>query len=168
MDTLKITKADLNERNEYAVADSLEFRGSVEVEANLGVVRIRGRAIVVGALSVNAGSSLEVGGSLKVGSSLEVGGSLEVGSSLEVGWSLEVGESLEVGWSLKVGGSLKVGLSITAKWISCEFRIFAGLCDWKIPSPEEMRINAEVRKGIVCFGEVMKPEITTKKKVADA
>ena len=156
MDTLKITKADLNERNEYAVADSLEFRGSVEVEANLGVVRIRGRAIVVGALSVNAGSSLEVGGSL------------EVGSSLEVGWSLEVGESLEVGWSLKVGGSLKVGLSITAKWISCEFRIFAGLCDWKIPSPEEMRINAEVRKGIVCFGEVMKPEITTKKKVADA
>ena len=162
MDTLKITKADLNERNEYAVADSLEFRGSVEVEANLGVVRIRGRAIVVGALSVNAGSSLEVGGSLKVGSSLEVGGSLEVGSSLEVGWSLEVGESLEV------GGSLKVGLSITAKWISCEFRIFAGLCDWKIPSPEEMRINAEVRKGIVCFGEVMKPEITTKKKVADA
>lgn len=126
MDTLKITKADLNERNEYAVADSLEFRGSVEVEANLGVVRIRGRAIVVGALSVNAGSSLEV------------------------------------------GGSLKVGLSITAKWISCEFRIFAGLCDWKIPSPEEMRINAEVRKGIVCFGEVMKPEITTKKKVADA
>jgi len=126
VDTLKITKADLNERNEYAVADSLEFRGSVEVEANLGVVRIRGRAIVVGALSVNAGSSLEV------------------------------------------GGSLKVGLSITAKWISCEFRIFAGLCDWKIPSPEEMRINAEVRKGIVCFGEVMKPEITTKKKVADA
>ena len=81
---------------------------------------------------------------------------------------LKVGESLEVGWSLKVGGSLKVGLSITAKWISCEFRIFAGLCDWKIPSPEEMRINAEVRKGIVCFGEVMKPEITTKKKVADA
>lgn len=39
MDTTTITKADLNDKNEYAAFDSLELAGSVVIEAGLGAAR---------------------------------------------------------------------------------------------------------------------------------
>ena len=41
MNTLTITRADLNDKNEYAASDSLEFAGHVEIDANLGRVKFR-------------------------------------------------------------------------------------------------------------------------------
>ena len=42
METLKITKADLNERNEYTRSRDLEFEGHIEIEASLGWVFVLG------------------------------------------------------------------------------------------------------------------------------
>ena len=45
-------------------------------------------------------------------------------------------------------------------WISYEngvfhHRIFAGLCTWRLPKPEELVIEcAELTEGTVCFGDL--------------
>jgi hypothetical protein len=46
-------------------------------------------------------------------------------------------------------------------WICCKakltvkLRIFAGLCIWRLPKPEEQVIEcAELTEGTVCFGEL--------------
>ena len=120
METLKITKADLNERNEYARSHDLEFEGHIEIESSLGLVKILGIVRAVGGLSIKAGSSIKAGG------------------SIQAGWSIEAG------WSIRCKTQLTVKL-----------RIFAGLCSWRLPKPEEMVIEcAELAQGTVCFGDL--------------
>ena len=114
METLKITKADLNERNEYTRSRDLEFEGHIEIEASLGWVKILGLIRAGGGLSIKAGSSIEAG------------------------------ESIEAGWSIRCKAKLTVKL-----------RIFAGLCTWRLPKPEELVIEcAELTEGTVCFGDL--------------
>ena len=108
METLKITKADLNERNEYTRSRDLEFEGHIEIEASLGWVKILGLIRAGGGLSIKAGSSIEAG------------------------------------WSIRCKAKLTVKL-----------RIFAGLCTWRLPKPEELVIEcAELTEGTVCFGDL--------------
>ena len=126
MKTLKITKADLNERNEYTRSRDLEFEGHIEVEASLGLVSVLGFIRAAGGLSIEAGSSIEAG------------------------------ESIEAWLSIEAGGSIKAGLSIRCKAkLTVKLRIFAGLCTWRLPKPEEQIIEcAELTQGTVCFGEL--------------
>ena len=70
MKTLRITKADLNERNEYTRSRDLEFEGHIEVEASLGWITVNGFIRAVGGLFVEAGSSIKAGGSIKAGESI--------------------------------------------------------------------------------------------------
>ena len=120
METLKITKADLNERNEYTRSRDLEFEGHIEIEASLGWVKILGLIRAGGGLSIKAGSSIEAG------------------------LSIEAGESIKAGWSIRCKAKLTVKL-----------RIFAGLCTWRLPKPEELVIEcAELTEGTVCFGDL--------------
>ena len=126
METLKITKADLNERNEYTRSRDLEFEGHIEIEASLGWVKILGLIRAGGGLSIKAGSSIEAGESIKAGS------------------FIEAGLSIEAGWSIRCKAKLTV-----------ELRIFAGLCTWRLPKPEELVIEcAELTEGTVCFGDL--------------
>ena len=132
METLKITKADLNERNEYARSHDLEFEGHIEIESSLGLVKILGIVRAVGGLSIKAGSSIKAGG------------------SIQAGWSIEAGESIQAGWSIEAGWSIRCKTQLTVK-----LRIFAGLCSWRLPKPEEMVIEcAELAQGTVCFGDL--------------
>jgi len=120
MKTLKITKADLNERNEYTRSRDLEFEGHIEVEASLGLVSVLGFIRAAGGLSIEAGSSIEAG------------------------------ESIEAGLSIEAGESIRCKAKLTVK-----LRIFAGLCTWRLPKPEEQIIEcAELTQGTVCFGEL--------------
>ena len=118
MEILKITKADLNERNEYIRSRDLEFEGHIEVKASLGWVKILGFVRAAGGLSIEAGSSIKAGRSIKAG------------------------ESIKAGWSIRCKEDLTVKL-----------RIFAGLCAWRLPEPEEQVVEcAKLTKGTVCFG----------------
>jgi len=59
---------------------------------------------------------------------------------------------------IKAGWGIEAGFAITAKWVSSRLRIFAGLCIWRLPKPEEMQIRAELRGGTIAFGELVEPE----------
>ena len=61
------------------------------------------------------------------------------------------GSGIEAGWGIKAG------FSISAKILTARLRIFAGLCAWRLPTPEEMQIHVEVLSGTVAFGEVVSP-----------
>jgi hypothetical protein len=120
METLKITKADLNERNEYARSRDLEFEGHIEIEANLGQVVVLGFIRTAGYLGIAIRSGVEAGG------------------------------SIEAAWSIEAGFSVQCKLSISAKR-----RIFAGLCAWRLPEPEQQVIEcAELAQGTVCSGHL--------------
>ena len=86
---------------------------------------------------------------------------LIVSGRIKAGWGIKAGAGIKAGGGIEAGWGIEAGLSITANWIQCRLRIFAGILGCRIPSTEEMRINAEVLEGIVAFGEV-RHEQTTK------
>ena len=138
MKTLRITKADLNERNEYTRSRDLEFEGHIEVEASLGWITVNGFIRAVGGLFVEAGSSIKAGGSINAG------------ESIEAGWSIKAGESINAGESIKAGESIRCKAQLAAK-----LRIFAGIGSGNLPKPDEQVIEcAELVEGTVCFGEL--------------
>ena len=133
--TLNITKADLNERNEYIGAtDVSDFAGHIEIAADLGRVKFKASIAVKGRIRALAGSGISAGDGISAGSGISAGDGISAGSGISA------------------------GLSVAAKWIEARLRIFAGLCDWKLPEPEEMEIRAELRKGVVAFGTLIAPE----------
>ena len=126
MKTLRITKADLNERNEYTRSRDLEFEGHIEVEASLGWITVNGFIRAVGGLFVEAGSSIKAG------------------RFIEAGESIKAGESINAGWSIRCKAQL-----------AAKLRIFAGIGSGNLPKPDEQVIEcAELVEGTVCFGEL--------------
>ena len=67
MKTLRITKADLNEYNEYAASRDLDFDGHIEIAASLGCVKVRGFISAAGCLCIEAGSGIEAGWGVEAG-----------------------------------------------------------------------------------------------------
>lgn len=55
----------------------------------------------------------------------------------------------------QAGSGIEAGLSISAQVITTPLRIFAGLCSWKIPTEDEMKIRAKRIEGggVIAFGE---------------
>lgn len=47
---------------------------------------------------------------------------------------------------------------MSAKIITSNLRIFAGLCIWKNPAPEEMEIRAVLKKGEIAHGTLVAPQ----------
>lgn len=85
MPDLKITRADLNERNEY-VGDASGVDGHIIIEADLGTVLFKGA--VRARLSVTA----------KAGSGIEAGAGIKAGDGIEAGWGIEAGLSITAEW----------------------------------------------------------------------
>lgn len=100
MNTTKITRADLNERNEYKASASLAVEGHLEIEEGLGCVRFAGSLSASGHIYAKAGSGIEAG------------------------------LGIEAGWSVRCKAVLSSGL-----------RIFAGLCNWRLPTEDEMLVE---------------------------
>ena len=130
MKILTITKSDLNERNEYAASESLNFEGHIQIEADLGTVAFRACLRASGYIRAFAGSGIKAG------------------SGIEAGWGIEAGDGI------KAGLGIEAGLGIACKNLAVRLRIFAGLCMWRKPKPEEMEIRAEQIEGEVCYGTV--------------
>ncbi len=104
---------------------------------------------------------LNVSGSItiKLPKWLIVSGGIKAGEGIEAGWGIEAGGGIEAGWGIEAGGGIKAGegieagLQIICKILSAGLRIFAGLCIWRRPAPEEMTIQVErLASGEVCFG----------------
>ena len=76
MKILKITKDDLNERNEYIRSRDLEFEGHIEVEASLGWVRVLGFIRAAGRLGIEAGSGIKAGEGIEAGWGIKAGFSI--------------------------------------------------------------------------------------------
>ena len=66
--------------------------------------------------------------------------------------------SVSVLGGIEAGGGIKAGFQITCKLdITVRLRIFAGVCDWRLPSAEETTITCRaVKSGTVAFGLVVK------------
>jgi len=62
------------------------------------------------------------------------------------------------GSGIEAGDGIEAGFGIAGKTISSDLRIFAGLCLWRLPEPEEMKIRAKLLKGTIAFGELVEPE----------
>ena len=86
--------------------------------------------------------------------SLEFDGHIEIAANL--GCVRFRGSIKASGWLRALAGtSVEAGLSIRCKQrLSVKLRIFAGLCLWRRPTPEEMVIEAAEIEGEVCFGTV--------------
>jgi len=162
---LKITKTDLDSDNFYVGTDDVaDFSGAIEIEAGRGRVRFRGRlkaslsiragigsGIVAGA-GIEAGRGIVAGAGIEAGRSIVAGDGIEAGRGIVAGDGIEAGDGIVAGWGIEAGWGIVAGFSVTAKWVSARLRIFVGCCSWRLPSPDEMQLRAELRSGTVAFG----------------
>lgn len=77
------------------------------------------------------------------------------------------GSGIEAGLGIKAGWDIEAGLGITCKkQLSSELRIFAGLCLWRKPKEEELKITCGILvKGDICFGELVEIGIKEEPKI---
>jgi hypothetical protein len=152
---LRITKADLNERNEYKERDII-FDGTVVFEANLGWVKVLGQISAKEFVISEAGSGIEAGEGIKAGGGIEAGWGIKAGGGIEAGWGIKAGEGIEAGLDIEAGEGIKAGwgiisglkyqlANISAKWISAKERICAGF-------RQTSEIKGEIRSGELVIG----------------
>jgi len=162
MNILKITKEN---RAQYENTE-IVFDGHVELEADLGwfvTKSIKAKGYIFGSAGTGivAGTGIEAGEGIVAGTGIKAGWGIKAGTGIKAGDGIVAGEGIEAGWGIvagegiEAGTGIKAGFSIHAKFISVSFRIFAGLCNWRMPEEAEQQICAEVRNGIVACGKVI-------------
>jgi hypothetical protein len=76
---------------------------------------------------------------------IKAGSGIEAGLGIKAGSGIEAGEGIEAGWGIRAKKRIRVKL-----------RIFAGLCGWRLPTPEEMEIRCEkLTGGMVACGTLI-------------
>ncbi len=133
----------------------LVIRGDLKVDDDL---EIACNLFVTG--SIVSGSHIHAIGSIEAGEGIKANGNISAASNIKAGWSIEAGGRVSSGSEIKTEGGIIAGFSIRAKTISSD-RIFAGLCSWRSPTPEEKQIRCEkLLSGTVEYGELVitKPE----------
>jgi uncharacterized protein (DUF2147 family) len=95
METIKITKKDLDENNFYkydGIGEPYNYEdANVEIEENLGCVKFRDGIYVSGSIVAKNNSGIEASGNIKAGESIEAGegivslyGGIKAGSRIKV------------------------------------------------------------------------------------
>ena len=132
MKTTTLGRKDFTARDGYLCYDAaLNVHGHLLIEGDLGRLKFKTSVAASGQITVAAGSGIEAG------------------------WGIEAGEGIVAGSGIKAGSGIEAGEGIEAKTLSVTLRIFAGLCMWCIPAPEEMEIRAKVISGTVCHGTII-------------
>lgn len=151
---MKITKAQLDEGNFYVGTEfDAEFEGGVQIDPGLGWVRFRGNLFVGGSIVAGKGTGIEAGRGIQAGGGIEASGGIKAGRSIQAGGGIEAGGGIQARWGIEAGEGIEAGLSICCKGLSAKLRIFAGLCIWRIPTPEEQEIVCELlESGTICYG----------------
>ena len=168
----RITRADLDAENYYKPSASLNVNGHIQMDAGLGTVRFRGDVKAthsifaasgtgITAHRITAGQYINAGLGIRAAFGIRAGSGITAGSDIDAGWGITAGSEIDAGWGIRAGDGIKAGFGIRAglqiyaqKTISSKMRIFAGVCAWKIPSPEEMTITAAHIDGVVAYGTV--------------
>jgi len=154
--------------------DLTAFNGHIEIAAGLGWVRFSGHVAAAGRIRALAGSGIEAGEGIKAGSGIEAGEGIKAGwgikagEGIKAGLGIEAGSGIEAGLGIEAGSGIEAGFSIAAPWVSAALRIFVGLCLWREPTPDEMQLRAELRGGVLAFGEHVPPITPLTEPDADA
>jgi hypothetical protein len=109
------------------------------------------QTIRMAAHAIKAGEGIEAGWGIEAGFEIKAGGGIEAGDGIEAGGGIKAGSSIKAGWGIEAG------FSLTAKWVSARLRIFVGLCMWRLPSPDECEVRAELRGGTIAHGTLVAP-----------
>ncbi len=158
---LIVTAADIV--NGYYREHDMISDGDVRIDPHLGQVRVRGSiraggSIVAGdGTGIAAGEGIKAGLGIKTGLGIKAGRCISAGGGIEAGKGINSGEGINAGRSIEASEGIAAGLGIDAQWVSCDLRIFAGLCDWRAPTPEEMEVRAEIRSGTLAHGTHVLP-----------
>jgi len=111
--TLKITKADLNDRNEYIGAtDVSDYAGHIEIDADLGWVKFAASIVAKGRIRSLAGSGIKAGSGVKAGYDIKAGWGIEAGSGVKAGYDIKAGYGVKAGDGIEAGSGIKAGSSI--------------------------------------------------------
>jgi hypothetical protein len=108
METIKITKSDLNNNNEYLKEIGSYYepeQSHLEIDENLGTVNFK-CIYVTGSIFAKAGSGI------KAGEGIEAGDGIKAGSGIEAGSGIKAGDGIEAGSRIKAGDGIEAGKGI--------------------------------------------------------
>jgi len=116
MNTLKITKADLDADNYYiGVTDvSQEYDGSIEIDADLGTAKFKTSLRAKNAIIALAGSGIQAGEVIKAGDGIEAGQGIYAGLGIKAGFGIVAGDGIKAGWGIEAGTGIIAGTGIKA------------------------------------------------------
>ena len=141
-ETIKITKSDLNDKNEY-LKETISGDYNVEIEENLEYVKFK-------SISVKGFILAKAGSGIKAGRGIEAGWGIKAGLGIKTGWGIEAGLGIKAGQGIEAGDGIEAGKSIItlykgiqAKFISC-LKLTVGFY-----SEEKQIIKARLRKGLI-------------------
>ena len=70
--------------------------------------------------------------------------------------------------SVSAGSGISAGRGISAKLeIKCNLRIFAGICNWRFPTKQEMEIRCGEfgSEGMICYGNLIETGLPEEEKI---
>lgn len=137
---------DNNSNLERLANGDYQYTGDLVNDEDI-VIDLDDRLIVTGKIETK--KSIKTNRTLVAGNSIKAGDSIKAGGSIEAGGFIEAGDSIEADWGIRAG------LSITAKWLSAGYKIFAGICTWRDTDTEDMQINVEeIKHGEIAYGKL--------------
>ena len=145
----------IDEGRRFRIDGSLQADGQIKIDLGRKPIFVSG-SIEAGE-SIKAGGSIKAGWSIKAGEGIDAGWSIKAGGSVEAGWSIESSRSIEAGRSIKAGENIYAQMSITCRFsLSVGLRVFSGLCFWRNPEPDEMRVTCgRLTGGEIAFGNLV-------------
>ena len=154
MKTLKLTDKDFKKvgtYREYIGKENLaDFEGNIEFAGDLGRIKLV-HLKASGYISIEAGDSIEAGGSIEAGDWIEAGGSIKAGDWIRAGGWIEAGDSIEA-----VRGGICTGLYITCKGLlRFKLRLFAGTMPYSWIGDADTTVTCGKLEGNVAYGDVI-------------
>lgn len=126
--------------------------GSIKAEGCLFGCNINAKGNIYSSGNIEAKVDLCSHGSIRSDGNIYVGRDIRLGGDLISRIVIKVGGYILAKGNIKAGHTIRADLSITGAVISCDMRILAGVCWWKIPSKLEMMITAQEIIGDVAYG----------------
>lgn len=131
------------------------------ISANSGVQSLNGKIMARG--SIRAGRSIIAGhqivsaeGNLVSGENIFAGRFIDVACDITSGRSISANEQIRCFKTLSATRGITAGLYIDCKTLSCDLRVMAGLCRYRLPNPEETEVRfEELVKGDIAFGRAV-------------
>lgn len=116
---------------------------------------IRGEDISAGR-SIISTREITAYGSLTAGEGIFSGRSIFAERTISCGRGITAGEVLSSRANISAGQGIQAGFYISCNDLSSELRIFAGICRFRLPRPEEMEIRVKkLVRGEIAFGTLV-------------